>query len=1575
METHELFRRLGAGARFDVRRFGLDARRFGVRGHRGEGSGIGPCAVVKENRGSVSLENLDFFGKKEGTPQASAEEGWGLTGAEEEVKQQINRFRNQHRINVQGTDLPDPIATFDQLQKEYKVHPKVMENIQAAGFHIPTPIQMQAIPIMLHTHRELVKLAEGTGFRIHMIHKAAEAAKKFGPKSSKKFDILVTTPNRLIYLLKEDPPAIDLSSVEWLVVDESDKLFEDGKSGFRDQLASIFLACTSHLVRRALFSATFAHDVEEWCKLNLDNVVLVSVGARNSAAETVEQELLFVGSETGKLTAMRELVKKGFAPPVLVFVQSIERAKELFHELIYEGINVDVIHADKTQQQRDKVVQSFRAGKIWVLICSALLARGIDFKGVNMVINYDLPTSAVEYIHRIGMIPMQQQGFPMVPVMQTNMPGMMGMNYGSQMPPGAMTMQGGMALGPMPAAGMPYMGQASFLGMRPAAPQYTPDMQKQFAEEQQKRFEHQQKFLEEERKRRQFEEQKQKLRLLSSVKPKTGEKSRDDALEAIKGNLDGFSRDAKMHPTPATHPKKPGSSLEEKALANGSDESEQEQTKLKTSEVGHKASAASQAYPSLTSGDWDVVGGHESGPTAAAEVHKASEQNRAVEECGVGVFPPQDPIQQIMPPWIYNDSLVPELYKKILETTLTPAGIDTAKLYPILMSSGLPRETLGQIWALANRTTPGKLTKEELYSVLAMIAVTQAVKPEDDDFQEFQDASKSGSLDESFTDFQGDAAKAASSQHRSSVPSLLMPLPGTKPLSPADKYAVFKGMAAEKPSESAAAFGDGGDKYSAFRELEQPAESKYLGENLAEFKPTGADDGFTDFKTADSISPLEPPSKDKTFPAPFPPLPAQPKQPTQAKTPLNLADLELFSSPGENKQPSFPPAFNTSKAGSFPPPPLPSASAQPAPSKTSSLADDFGEFNLFGEFSNGASAGGQDDFADFMAFNNSGGFSEQKPDDKYNALKPEAGPGAQAGSSASTAKGGQSSAAAATPTKYDIFKQLSLEGSGAGFEEAKDSALSSVKSDDDFADFHSKFSSGGAEKSLVDKVAAFKQAKEDSASVKSLDLPSIGGSSVGKEDSEDALSVQFDMKLADVGGDLKHVMSDSSLDLPTVSGQHPPAADVDDIKGGPFGSCHSGSAVSSLASYDWSGSDRDDVQQGKKLSCSAQPSGSGSSAATSVLQKKETLFGSSENITMTTVSKVTTFSSEDALQDVSFAAFANFKDSGPASGDDDVGGFGDFARIPSEAQDAAAADAALGADFLAGVSSELRGEATDDFGEFQSEKPKISKFDFLVATSQGKVKSSEEMIKSELATFDLSVQGSHKRSLSLGDREISRSSPLPALEQPFRDRSNTLSEKPALPVIRDKYKDLTGEVEESERYAYEWQRCLESALQVIKKANDTLNGISSSSVCTEVIQSAQGMEYLQGVVEVYRVTKRVELGIKATAVCSEKLQQLLKDIDKVWNNLISFMSLAALTPDENSLDFSSCMLRPGIKNAQDLACGVCLLNVDSRSKAFNSETDNFKLAYGGHQYHASCANFWINCVEPKPPGLILPDLL
>ncbi|XP_054901304.1 synergin gamma isoform X1 [Poeciliopsis prolifica] len=1415
-----------------------------------------------------------------------------------------------------------------------------------------------------------------------------------------------------------------------------------------------------------------------------------------------------------------------------------------------------------------------------------------------------------------GMVPMPQQqpqpqqGFPMVPVMQPNMQGMMGMNFGGQMPPGAIPMQGGMAIG-MQTPGMPFLGQAQFMGMRPAGPQYTADMQKQMAEEHQKRLEQQQKMLEEDRKRRQFEEQKQKLRLLSSVKPKTGEKSRDDALEAIKGNLDGFSRDAKMHPTPSSQSKKPesspshpsvtthsfppafsedgdefsdfqgpvdtpatfppssssfsstaasglssqihaqppssvatrdvveddeefsdfvqgpvntfpssslhfasrapaqpsftsspplpasvsiptasqhsavnttsqpsfqGPSLEEKLFSScdlTADKSAQVSFKSKQSlaQMAPRARVSSQFSASPKARNWATAAEDLSSVFVTEKTQEAtasppepqlpSAAQSGSESAGVAVYPQQEHIQSVPPAWIYNDSLVPDMFKKVLDLTMTPAGIDTAKLYPILMSSGLPREALGQIWASANRTTPGMLTKEELYTVLALIGVAQTGLPvlnveilsqfpsppvpnlpalamalapvipphqqpmmtqppvsmsmatpaapvpvpvpvmamaptvhappptnagliaafppapaaqgskaDDDDFQDFQDfqgAPKAGAGDQGFADFQGEsggsfptAAPAATHQHPNSTAAMLTPVSGSSSSSgtSSDKYAVFKQLSVDQPAEPAVPVSDAGDKYSVFRQLEQPTDKKTVGEGFADFKSVNADDSFTDFKTADSVSPLDPSDQAKifqpAFPSAFPNSQTSQQQPavslSQAKNPLNMADLDLFSSipaPTEKPPGTFPPISLGLLPGGAKPP-----------------SDDFGDFALFGSSSESApnaavAAGGvaaatQDDFADFMAFGSSGG---EPRGEGGAAKKPQQG-----------------------LDKYDVLKQLSLEGA-VSYNDAKESGVgggsfSSLRSDtDDFADFQSsKFCTalGASEKTLVDKVAAFKHGKEDSASVKSLDLPSIGGSSAGKDDSEDALSVQLDMKLSDMGGDLKHVMSDSSLDLPGLSAHQPPATERDDMKFDPFGT----SALSTLSNYDWS--DRDESLP----SDLRKPQGMEGASLSSLVpsQRTELSFGSSENMSNDSPAKVmTSVASENgSLGGDKFEAFADFGSSDQPGDDDD---FGDFASTVSEKSDSPAVTTEAGSDGNLG-------EFPDEFGTFQGDKPKFDKFDFLKASAQTKVKSSEEMIKSELATFDLSVQGSHKRSHSLGEKEIGRSPPSPAPEQPFRDRSNTLNEKPTLPVIRDKYKDLTGEVEESERYAYEWQRCLESALEVITKANNTLNGISSSSVCTEVIQSAQGMEYLLGVVEVYRVSRRVELGIKATAVCSEKLQQLLKDISRVWNNLIGFMSLAKLAPDESSLDFSSCILRPGIKNAKELACGVCLLNVDARSKnkegsaigrllkrAFNSETDNFKLLYGGHQYHASCANFWINCVEPKPPGLILPDLL
>ena len=131
-------------------------------------------------------------------------------------------------------------------------------------------------------------------------------------------------------------------------------------------------------------------------------MVTVTVGERNTATELVEQKLLYTGNEKGKLIAFKQLINEGLKPPVLVFVQTKDRAKELFKELVEEGIHVDVIHSERSQLQRDNTVKAFRAGSIWVLICTELMGRGIDFKGVNMVVNYDFPPSTVSYIHRIG---------------------------------------------------------------------------------------------------------------------------------------------------------------------------------------------------------------------------------------------------------------------------------------------------------------------------------------------------------------------------------------------------------------------------------------------------------------------------------------------------------------------------------------------------------------------------------------------------------------------------------------------------------------------------------------------------------------------------------------------------------------------------------------------------------------------------------------------------------------------------------------------------------------------------------------------------------------------------------------------------------------------------------------------------------------------------------------------------------------------------------------------------------------------------------------------------------------------
>ena len=274
--------------------------------------------------------------------------------------------------------------------------------------------------------REAVRLQGGKSLIKSCIPKKSQTSTVIETNDKKyfnKYDLLISTPMRLVSLLRAG--VVDLSHVEIIILDEVDKLFElcesrrkdnegeeedDGaitfNSSFLSQVDEIFSKCPKKSdgvsLCTGLFSATIGPLVQDLASNILTNPVHITIGVLNAGATTIEQKFVFVGREEGKLLAIRQLVQAGLKPPVLLFLQSKERAKQLFKELVYDGINVDIMHAERSETQRAEVIRRFRTGEIWILICTDLMARGVDFKGVQMVINYDLPQSPVAYIHRIG---------------------------------------------------------------------------------------------------------------------------------------------------------------------------------------------------------------------------------------------------------------------------------------------------------------------------------------------------------------------------------------------------------------------------------------------------------------------------------------------------------------------------------------------------------------------------------------------------------------------------------------------------------------------------------------------------------------------------------------------------------------------------------------------------------------------------------------------------------------------------------------------------------------------------------------------------------------------------------------------------------------------------------------------------------------------------------------------------------------------------------------------------------------------------------------------------------------------
>ena len=207
--------------------------------------------------------------------------------------------------------------------------------------------------------------------------------------------ILVATPGRLLDLVESN--AVQLSDVETLVLDEADKMLN---LGFKKEMSRIF-ACLPEKRQNLLFSATLSEDLRNITDILLDDSVVIKIETEKEEVILINQ-LAYLVSEERKGPLLRYLIKNQNLQQVLVFTSSIYKADNVANKLRKNGIDAAATHSKKSQSARREALQKFKTGELRVLIATDLLSRGIDIEFLPHVINYELPRSPKDYIHRIG---------------------------------------------------------------------------------------------------------------------------------------------------------------------------------------------------------------------------------------------------------------------------------------------------------------------------------------------------------------------------------------------------------------------------------------------------------------------------------------------------------------------------------------------------------------------------------------------------------------------------------------------------------------------------------------------------------------------------------------------------------------------------------------------------------------------------------------------------------------------------------------------------------------------------------------------------------------------------------------------------------------------------------------------------------------------------------------------------------------------------------------------------------------------------------------------------------------------
>ena len=329
--------------------------------------------------------------------------------------------------------------TFEELG----LNEKLLSAVTDLGFTEPTAIQQKAIPVLLSGTKDLIGLAQtGTGktaaFGLPLlqlidasqkapqalivcptrelclqIEKEMEAFRKhlasinivavYGGSSisqqvrdiKRGVQIVVATPGRLIDLIERK--AINLETIRYVVLDEADEMLN---MGFQEDIEAI-LQHTPNRDSTWLFSATMPAEIRRVSKKYMESPVEITVGKMNTANKNIDHQY-YVTPAHSRYETLKRLIDFNPGMYGIIFTRTKAEAQEIAEKLTREGYDIDALHGDLTQQQRNKVMDEFRSKTLQLLIATDVAARGIDVQGITHVINYELPDDMEVYTHRSG---------------------------------------------------------------------------------------------------------------------------------------------------------------------------------------------------------------------------------------------------------------------------------------------------------------------------------------------------------------------------------------------------------------------------------------------------------------------------------------------------------------------------------------------------------------------------------------------------------------------------------------------------------------------------------------------------------------------------------------------------------------------------------------------------------------------------------------------------------------------------------------------------------------------------------------------------------------------------------------------------------------------------------------------------------------------------------------------------------------------------------------------------------------------------------------------------------------------